>query len=61
MGARNKGDARWYYTVWAAATALSLPFAFAFGYMAGGAIWGLYTMVMTACFMTVGALLYARR
>ena len=61
MGARRKGDAKWYFVAYALMTALALPFVFGFGYLAGGVYWGIYAAVAMACGLAVSWTLYARR
>ena len=61
MGARSKGDARWYWVAYGSGALFSLPFAFAFGYLAGGASYGFYAAAAAAGCYAIAGLLYARR
>jgi hypothetical protein len=61
MSARGKRDARWYWAAYVSGALLTLPFVFAFGYMAGGASYGFYAAAAAAGCFAVAAWLNARR
>ena len=58
---RGTGDAWVFYYGFGMAALFAVPGVFAFGYMAGGAVWGLYAVAATVCFLAVSAALHARR
>jgi hypothetical protein len=60
MGARTKGDARWYWVAYVSGAFLSLPFVFAFGYMAGGSSYGFYAAAAAVGCYAVAGFLHAR-
>jgi hypothetical protein len=59
--AHDVGDLRYLCLVSAPALLAALLLGFGFGYLGGGALWGLYTAVVTVGFILLGEFLAWRR
>jgi hypothetical protein len=61
MGAKGRGEGRWFFVGYASMALIALPVAFGFGYLAGGVSYGFYAVAAAAGCYVAGAAYYARR